>query len=620
MGGLVGFSGNELQMWVTFALILSVLALYVSEKLPIEVTSIAAICGLLVFFQFFPIAGADGGNLLGADKLLAGFANPALITVLALLVVGQGMVRTGVLERGARFVLGLGGDRAWVSITVVMTVVLVVSAFLNNIPVVVIFIPIMQVLADKLKRPSSKLMMGLSFASVLGGMTTLIGSGTNLLVSSALIQVGERPFSFFDFTVPGLVLAGVGLLYVLIVCPMLLPDRTSLSHRIMERSGKYFLAQITVEEGSYLIGQVAVGGVLSVLHDVRVRMILRGDRVVTPPYHDFEIEIGDVVVIAASRKALAEAMSTDPNLLDPATREKEAYKIENDESLRIGERLLAEVMVAPASRMIGQRLRATGFQVRTRCFVLGVERRAHMIRSRMTDIALEAGDVLLVQGQAEDIRALRGNPDVVILAGTSEELPVVHHAHRAGLIFFGIVVAAATGIVPVVVAALTGAMAMVAVGALNIRQAARAVDSNILTMIPAALAMGAAMQVTGGADYLAHALIKALAGAGPVVVLSAFFLFTAIIANIISAKACAVLFTPIAVGIAKEVGVDPMIFAVAVVFSANCAIATPIGYQTSLLVMGPGHYRFADYFRAGAPLIILLWLAFTIFAPIYYGL
>jgi di/tricarboxylate transporter len=608
-------SNHVFQMWATYGLIIGTLALYVSEKVSIEVASIGVICMLMAFFQTFPVNSADGHNLLSAERMLHGFANPALITVLALLVVGQGMVRTGVLDKVARVVLDMGRGTEWLSVTIVMAVVLVISAFLNNIPVVVIFIPVMQVLSERLNRPTSKVMMGLSYAAVLGGMTTLIGSGTNLLVSSALLEMGEEGFGFFDFTVPGLVLAGAGLVYVLFALPSLLPDRTSLAHRIMTRSPRHFMTQISVGSESRLIGARAVGGVINNLPDVRVRMIVRGEQVLTPPYHEEIIREGDSVMVAASRKALSAVLSDDPGILQAAAGEPGG-----EDAMREGERVMAEVMVAPASSMIGLRLRQTGFQLRTRCFVLGVQRRAQMIRSKLADTVLQAGDVLLVQGEPDDIEALRADRNVVLMEWSAEEMAVVHHAKRAGLIFLGVVVMAASGLLPVVAAALIGAVLMVLSGALNLQQASRSLDSKILTMIPAALAMGAAMQETGGAQYLAQNLTAAISGASPAVILSAFFLFTAVMANIISAKATAVLFTPIAIGVAREAGIDPHIFAVAVVFAANCAIATPIGYQTSILVMGPGHYRFGDYFKAGAPLIVILWIVFSLFAPWYYGL
>ena len=608
----------DFQMWAVFAVILGALALYVSERLPMEVTSFGVVCVLLLFFHAFPLAGADGVNRLGPTRILAGAANPALISVLSLLVMGQGMVRTGMLDRGARLVMGIGGRHSWVSIALCLAVVLVVSAFLNNIPVVVIFIPIMQALAARFGSSVSKLMIPLSFAAVLGGMTTLIGSGTNLLVNSALIQMSLRPFGFFDFTVPGLVLAGVGLLYILIFAPRLLPDRASLADTLFDGGGKQFIAQLTVTENSKLIGKGATAGHFAGLPEMTVRMVQRGEEDILPPFEEYRAQDGDVLVVAATRKALSEAMSQDPGLLVPDL--LDGRDLDEDQRWREGQQMLAEVMVAPASRMIGQTLPQIGFRYKTHCIVLGVQRRSRMIRARLTDIRMRAGDVLLIQGQPADISALRVNGDVVLIEWSREELPALDHAKRASLVFLVTIGLAATGMVPVVVATLTGAAAMVGLRVLNVRQAMRAVDPLIVSTIIAALALGAAMQETGGAGFLANALVSSLEGSSPATVLSLFFLLVAGLSNIISTKTAAVLFTPIAVETAVRLGMPPEVFAVAVVFAANCSFASPLGYQTNLLVMAPGHYKFTDYARVGIPLIIVVWLTFTLFAPWYYGI
>jgi len=228
--------------------------------------------------------------------------------------------------------------------------------------------------------------------------------------------------------------------------------------------------------------------------------------------------------------------------------------------------------------------------------------------------------VLLVQGQPDDIAALKRFRDVVLLEWSAEELPVLDHAKRATLIFITVLALAASGVVPIVVAALTGAAAMVVVGVLNVRQAFQAVDPKIVTTIGAALALGVTLQETGGARYIAQGLLTTLWDAGPATILSLFFLLVAGLSNIISTKTAAVLFTPIAVDLAVAVGVEPQVFAVAVVFAANCSFASPLGYQTNLLVMGPGHYKFIDFVRAGTPLIVLMWIVFSLFAPWYYGI
>jgi di/tricarboxylate transporter len=611
---------TSFQMWAIFALIVGALALYATERLPMEVTSLGIICVLVVFFHAFPVTDADGYNVLTAERLLHGFANPALITVLALLVMGQGMVRTGVLDMGARMILGHSGRQAWVSTTVVLATVLVVSAFLNNIPVVVIFIPIMLALAARFGQSASKVMIPLSFAAVLGGMTTLIGSSTNLLVNSALIELEAPPFTFFQFSTVGVILALAGLIYILVVAPRLLPARATLVDSLLEGAGKQFIAQFKVSRDSHLVGKEAPGGFFASLPDMTVRMVQRGEEAILPPFEDFVVDPGDVLVVAATRKAVTTALAKDPGLLYPDLDDGREPDDDDFMPWHQGDRVLAEVMVAPASRIIGQDLSQVGFRYKTHCIVLGIQRHARMIRTRLTDIRLQAGDVLLVQGQRDDVEQLRLNRDVVLIEWSAEDLPTLTHARRALFIFFAVVGLAATGVVPVVLAALSGAVAMVAVNVLNLRQAFRAVDPLIVTTIATALALGVALHETGGAIFLAHAMVAAIGDTGPATVLSLFFLLVAGLSNVISTKATAVLFTPIAVDMALELGVSPEPFAVAVIFAANCSFASPLGYQTNLLVMGPGHYRFVDFARVGLPLIVILWAVFTVVAPWYYGL
>jgi len=631
----LGPASGSFQMWTIFALILGALVFYIRERASMELTSLGLVCVLLVFFHFFPVIGESGQLVVTPERILKGFANPALITVLALLVIGQGMVRTGVLDRGAAILLGWCGKDSglFVALLLLLAVAMVISAFLNNIPVVVIFIPIMQALAHRYGVSASKLMMPLSYAAVLGGMTTLIGSSTNLLVNSALIEMSVRPFGFFDFTVPGLVMAAVGLVFVLVCVPRMLPDRSGMVDDYAGGGGKQFIAQMRVAEGSPLIGKGAAGGHFAGLPEKTLRMVYRGDEAILPPFEDYQAEVRDILVVAATRQVLTKSLSNDPEAFHPELQGVDhavATGASDDMGgggagggggrWREGEQMLAEVMVAPGSGLIGLTLSQIGFRYKTHCIVLGIQRRSRMYRSRITDVRLEAGDELLVQGQPEDIAHLKAFRDVVLLEWSAQELPAVIHAKRATLIFLTVVGLAATGILPIVVSALTGAAAMVVVGVMNVRQAFQAVDPKVTTTIAAALALGVALQATGGATYLAAHLVMLSKGASPAVILSLFFLLVAGLSNIISTKTAAVLFTPIAVDIARQLEVSPEAFAVAVVFAANCSFASPLGYQTNLLVMGPGHYRFGDYARAGVPLIIIMWLTYSLFAPYYYGL
>ncbi|MBT5413203.1 MAG: SLC13 family permease [Rhodospirillaceae bacterium] len=612
-------------MALTMAVIVGALVAYSLEKTSIEITSLGVLCVFLLLFQIVPVRGPDGFNLLGPDRLLAGFASPALITVLALLVVGQGLVGGGVLDYAVRGVLVLGRNRHWLTVLLALGCVAVVSAFLNNIPVVVIFIPIIQAIAQRLRESPSRYMMALSYAGIFGGMTTLIGSSTNLLVSDELRALGREPFHFFDFSIPGVVMAAVGLTYVLLVVPRLMPDRATIKGAVVGRSGKQFIAQISIPTESGLVGQSAVGGFFPAFKDMTVRLVLRGEHAYLPPFEGIEFRAGDLVIVAATRQVLTEIIQRGLAVVVPDLRDGR----EMPDPAELGERrgraasrrqVLAEVMVAPNSRLLGLNLEQTGFRYRHHCIVLAMERRARMVRSRITEVPLEAGDVLLIQGEPADVTALRDNRDVVLMEWSSEELPSRRLARIAGLVFFGIIAAAGTGLVPIVVAAVIGALAMIAAGALTLSQASRAMDPSIILSIAAALAMGAAMQETGAANLIVDFALSTVGGLGPAGMLSAFFLTVALTSNAISTKACAVLFTPIAVGIADALAVPVAPFAVAVIFASNCAFASPIGYQTNLLVMGPGHYRFADFVRAGLPLIVLIWLAFSLFAPIFYGL
>jgi di/tricarboxylate transporter len=595
------------EIWVTLVLIVAAVVAYASERVSIELTSAGIVAILLVFFHLFPLPVTGAANQLGAERVLAGFANPALIAVVALLVIGQGMVRTGALDHFVRRLVVLRRRHPNGTVALTLVAVLVLSAVLNNTPVVVIFIPIITALSDRLGGSVSGLMMPLSFAAILGGMTTMIGSSTNLLVSSTAISLGHPPIGFFDFTIPGAVLALVGITYAVLVVPRILPDRASPVRELMEGDGKQYLTQIAVVSSSPLVGQTTTAGMFPSLPEMTVRLIQRGEHAFLPPFDGVALRSGDEVVVAATRKALTHVLETTPELLKGASGEP-------------GDQILGEVVVAPASRMIGRDLAQLGFHYQTHCIVLGIQRRSRMIRARMDEIRLDAGDALLVLGTTARVMALRANRDVLLLERSTRELVDRTRAGRATLIFLLVVGFAASGLVPIVVAAVTGAAAMVAARCLNIHQAARAIDRRVIFLVGAALALGGALEATGGAQFLAQVLVSTLGAAGPTVVLSAFFLLVAAFTNVLSNNATAVLFAPIAINVAAELGIDPSIFLYALIFAANCSFATPMSYQTNLLVMAPGHYRFSDFVRAGLPLVVLMWVAFSLFAPWYYGL
>ena len=601
----------DFHLYATFFIIAAAIVAFALERWPMEGVSIATLTALLVVFGIFPYRAADGGTV-SIDAMLSGFSNPALATVIALLIIGQGLFATDAMERPARLIGKLGGASAWRPIILVLIVTGTVSAFLNNTPVVVIFIPILAVIAAQRAITPSRVFMPLSFITILGGMTTLIGSSTNLIAAGVARDFGID-IGFFDLTGMGVILALVGAVYVLGVLPRILPDRIS-SASTETRSGAQFIGEITLSQGHPLVGLTSKGGMFPGLGDLTLRMLEKREEPFLPPFDDMVLEPGDTLVVTGTRKAFTRALAQG------------RAGIETDDDAEIDLPLqgpdyhLAEAVIAPGSRYAGRTIQLSGLSVRLGVSVLGVQRKSRMARTALSEIRLEPGDTLLIGGTLDNIKSLRGDHDLLLLEHSAEAVPQSRKAPIAGAIFLAIVLSSAFSLVPIVVAAIAGVAAMLATGCLSLYQAARAFDRQIFLLIGVSVAMATALEATGGAALIATGAVDLMAGAPVSVALSALFLVIAIMTNILSNNATAVLFVPIALGVAKGFDAPLEPFLAAVIFGANCSFATPIGYQTNLLVMGPGHYRFADFIKAGTPLVLLIWIVFSLVAPWYYGL
>jgi len=611
---------SNFHMWFVMFLILGTMVAYATERVSLEITSMIVLSILLVFFHFFPLLDDWGGTKIDTVRILMGFANPALVAVVSLLVIGQAVVQTGALNEVANVILKVSRNNAIVSIVLTLTVVMFISAILNNTPVVVIFIPILAAIAKNIDVSVSSVMIPLSYAAILGGMLTLIGSSTNLLVSGMLLDLGLEPLSFFDFTIPGLVMAGVGVIYVLFIAPRLLPDRASFAKSLVGDDDRQFISQMEIESSSDFVGRKIESGSFPDFPEITIRMIQRGEHAFLPPFdEDLVIRASDIIIVAATRKDITDILSKQPESLLQATPSldmdedsSEVAEIESDINI-------AEVIITPASRMIGRNLEQIGFHHHHNCVVLGIQRQSKIIRAQISEIRLAAGDVLLVMGKRKDVMTLQESKDLLLIEWSTEEIHSGKQAFKVGCIFAGVVALAAFDIVPIVISAIAGAAIILLTGCLNLRQARRAIDGQIVLIIATSLALGTSLQATGGASYIAHLLISVMEGASPVMIMSALFVLMVMVTNILSNNASAVLFTPIAVGAAVELGVDPRMFIFAVIFACNCSFVTPIGYQTNLLVMGPGHYKFSDFMRSGIPLATVMWITYTLFAPWYFG-
>ena len=610
---------EQAHMWVTFAIILAAIVLFAIDRLPLELSAGVTVLALLALFHFFPIPAAPGRMSVDITTLLAGFANPVVFTILALLMVGQALIQTGTIEKSTQIFRGLIKIAPGAALPTILIVAALISAFLNNTPVVVLFIPILSALAARLGKTAAHVLMPLSFIAILGGMTTLIGSSANLIAATVAEANGMARINFFDFSVPGLLLASIGGLYVIFVVPRLIKPSPVLGQTDSER-GKHFIAQITLNEDHPWIGTKSVAGLFPGIHHMTVKLVQRGGHSVLPPFEDLALQRGDVLMIAATRRVLMEAIARDRTVIGDLAKMDDPHG-DSDEPQQRRERLImTEVVIAPGSPRIGGSLRPERFKFDTRCTLLGIERHSRMIHDPFHKIRLVAGDVLLLLGTPQAVRNLREHRDLLLLARSRAELPVPHHAKSAMIVFLAMIIAAASGYVPISIAAIAGVIGMILVGALTVPQAARAFDSKIFLLIGTAFAMAVALEATGGAEFLAHQVVKVFSGYGPAVLLSALFLLVAVLTNFLSNHATAALFAPIVVSAANQIGADPTPFVYGMIFALNCSFATPIAYQTNLIVMGPGHYRFRDFMIAGGPLIVIIWLAYSFFAPFYYSL
>lgn len=618
--------GPNFQMWATFFIISCSIGLFVWGRFALELVAIGTVIALLLLFHFFPLSGGHGGhggdNPLGAAVILQGFANPVVFAIMSLLIIGQGLFQTGAVERASVFLGSLSRFGPQVAFAATFIVAGAISAFLNNTPVVVMFIPIVSAVAARIGISHSRVLMPLSFICILGGMTTLVGSSANLIAATLAEESGFPKIGFFDFVVPGVLMATLGGLYVIFVMPRLLTQRATMADTLSAESGKQFIAQITITRGHPWVGQQSHRGLFPAMKDMTVRMVQRGEKNVLPPFEDVVLDEGDIVIVAATRKVLANAVTDRRSVLTVEQTERNVSEEDNSDEFGggRGQLSMAEVVVAPGSTLIGRSIEQSSLRADTNCIVLGLQRRSRMLRTALGKIRLEAGDVLLVVGTHTDIRSLRSHRDLLLLEWSQADLPITQHSRRALFIFASTIAVAATGLVSITIAALMGAVGMIAAGCINIHQARRAIDHKVFVLIGAAFAMAEALRFTGGAHYIAMNMVDTFSTFGPAVLLSAFFLLTVILTNFLSNHATAALLAPIAVDAARSLGVDPAPFVYALIFALNCCFATPIAYQTNLIVMGPGHYQFGDFVKAGLPLIVLLWLAYSLFAPFYFGL
>ena len=591
------------------------LILFTREKIPLESSSLMVLVALAVGFELFPFPLAD--TTLHAVDFFYGFGHEALVAVCALMIAGQGIVRTGALEPVGRAVA-----RLWKispSFTFLMTLLVSawISAFINNVPVVVLFLPILITVAVRTGVPASSVLMPMGFATLLGGSSTTIGTSTNLLVIAVAAEMGLERMGMFDFILPAAISGSIGVVYLWLLAPRMLPPR---EQPLIDTSPRVFVAHLAIVEGSAVNGQTLAKARELTDGMMKVTGIERGKGRFVLPFPEMVLQAGDHLVVRDTPDHLKEFEKVLGGTLYPEDSEKSP--VDGEHPLRANKQQIAEIVIVHGSGLEGRTLAGLRFAERYGLIILALHRAGKDMdryHDEIGDIRLLVGDVLLVQGPNEAIAKLKKAKEFLVLDATSD-LPYTSKAPLAMGIMMAIVAASAFGILPIAISAPFGALLMILTGCLSWRDATGALSAPVILIVAASLALGTALLKTGGAEYLA-AVFMALAGdASPTVVISALMLLMGILTNIVSNNAAAVIGTPIAVSIATQMGQPPEPYVLAVLFGTNMSYATPMAYKTNLLVMNAGRYTFTDFLKVGVPLLLLMWLVLSFLLPTLYGL
>ena len=556
-------------------------------------------------------------GILSKDELLKAFSNPAPITIACMFILSAGLERSGCIDimgRAFRKVAGGGEVRVLV---VLMVTGAVLSAFVNNTPVVVVFLPIVLRLAKTSDLKASRLLIPLSFACILGGTCTLTGTSTNLIIDGQAQNLGLKPFTMFELTKLGIVYAIIGFVYMLTVGRKLLPERESAATSIADQQEREFLTQVIVQADSPLVGKTITETLLREIKEARVLEVRRRGVPLKEPLDTLFVEERDRILISVHGEDFDDLKDTEGLRLT-------AYQNLKLETLEKRPAVLMEGIVGPQSPLVGRTLRSLKFRQRFGVLILGIHRQSGEFRRNFEDVRLHAGDTLILEGPEQAIERVQDERDFISLTTRRERDIRPEKAWFAAAIVTGFVLCASLTSVPIVVLAFLAATAMLATRCLQPHEAYSAVQWNIIFLIIGMLGVGMAMQATEGDKFLAGAVMYVFGNHHPVVILAAVYLLSSVLTELISNNAVAVLLTPIVVKIAAsiqhagELGVDPRPFVVAMMFGCSASFATPIGYQTNTYIYGAGGYKFSDFPRVGVPLNLILWLAATALIPVFW--
>lgn len=580
-----------LLVWVFYA--------FVRARFTADVVVMIAVAILLV------------SGILTAGDVTSVFSNNAPITIAALFIISAALERTGCIAWLGDRMEKVAGNGASGVMLPIMLAALLISPFINNTPVVIILIPVAISLANSRGISPSKTLIPLSYATILGGMCTMVGTSTNILVDGVARKAGLEPFSMFELTMPALIIAVAGLLFMYFFGPRLLPDRMSLARQMTSGNSRRYMADIFIPEQSALVGKTLSEARLANGNSIaQVLKLIRDGHELNAPDKNLVLQTGDRLFIHTDR---ADILSLH---------ESHAYGTGSAafETLDRRDAVVMEVLVGKGSRYAARPMRDLDIAARYGIHVIAVHRHDANVNTGLDDFRLEFGDVLLIEGSPEQIRRFVDNGDLITLDALKTDTRRYEKAPIALATIIGVMGLAAFGVMPIEGLAIIGAVVVIATGCLDIESAYKSIEWPILMLIFGMLAISIAMDKVGLPALIASHVTDLGQGLPPWAILSLILLITSIMTEVFSNNAVAVLLTPVAISIAQQLGLDPRPFVVAVMICASASFATPIGYQTNTLVYNAGNYRFADFLRLGLPLNLIVWLMASLLIPLFWPL